>query len=341
VLSLFFILTILFAPLARAEEKATSSRGFSWWDGDDGFLANIGNLGKNLATQLSMLGSEPVMALKVPILFGVAPKNITDSWGDARSGGRSHEGTDIMAPRGALIVCPTKAIVSSIGYGANGGNYVYTVNPGGERYYFAHLDKVAEGLEKGKVLEPGDLIGYVGNTGNASGGATHLHFGIYKSGATNPYPRLTSEFSLEERITAITKILGQVSDPASLAKSLASQYAGAFTEARTKGITLPQLIAENLGGTPLAKATGVSVNAGFVRDLKLGMAGEDVRSLQKFLNAQSFAVSASGAGSKGNETTYFGPATQKALIAFQKSKGINPAVGYFGVITRGYVTAIA
>lgn len=70
------------------------------------------------------------------------------------------------------------------------------------------------------------------------------------------------------------------------------------------------------------------------RDLKLGTIGEDVRILQQFLNSKGFTVSKIGAGSRGKETTKFGPATQAALVNFQKTKKIIPATGYYGPKTR-------
>jgi hypothetical protein len=75
------------------------------------------------------------------------------------------------------------------------------------------------------------------------------------------------------------------------------------------------------------------------RDLELGAAGEDVRALQKFLNAHGFALATSGAGSPGQETGYFGALTKQALIRYQRAQGIAPAVGYFGPITRAHLKA--
>lgn len=78
----------------------------------------------------------------------------------------------------------------------------------------------------------------------------------------------------------------------------------------------------------------------FTRDLTLGSKGDDVMALQQFLNAQGFAIAASGAGSAGNETTYFGSLTQAALAKWQASKGVTPSVGYFGPKTRAAVAAM-
>lgn len=73
------------------------------------------------------------------------------------------------------------------------------------------------------------------------------------------------------------------------------------------------------------------------RDLYYGIVSEDVRMLQKFLNASGFQVTAVGGGSLGNETQKFGPATQKALAKFQAANGIKPATGYYGPITRATI----
>lgn len=100
-----------------------------------------------------------------------------------------------------------------------------------------------------------------------------------------------------------------------------------------------------LSGMPAAPATQPdptatvldSVGTPFTRDLSVGSVGPDVRVLQQFLNAHGFAVAQSGAGSSGLETDYFGPATQRALAAFQNANGISPATGYFGPLTRNHI----
>lgn len=143
------------------------------------------------------LGSRPVKTFAIPVL-GVRKAELTDTWGQARSNGRTHEGIDIIAPRGSVIVSPTKAIVIRIGKDNLGGNVVYTANAGGERFYFAHLDSVEKDLEVGQALAIGDVIGYVGNTGNAAATVPHLHFGISgKKGASNPFLRIKKELSSE------------------------------------------------------------------------------------------------------------------------------------------------
>ncbi len=95
-------------------------------------------------------------------------------------------------------------------------------------------------------------------------------------------------------------------------------------------------IAKYTGGAVPAQTT-LSSTYVFSRNLSMGMKGEDARQLQIFLNTHGFPVALSGAGSRNNETTLFGRATQNALIRYQKAKGIVPAVGFFGPLTRGVV----
>lgn len=90
-----------------------------------------------------------------------------------------------------------------------------------------------------------------------------------------------------------------------------------------------------------APAGGASVSCSFTRDLTVGAKGDDVMCLQKTLNANGYAVAASGAGSPGNESSYFGPATKAALAKFQAAKGVTPSVGYFGPKTRTAIASVA
>lgn len=142
------------------------------------------------AKRVAILQMPAVQNISVPVL-GAKSHDYTDTWGEARSQGRSHEGTDIFAERGTYVISPTDAIVRRIGVGELGGNFVNTLNPGGERFYFAHLDVVDPQLAEGTFIKKGTIIGTVGNTGNATGTPPHLHFGIYgKGGALNPFGRL-------------------------------------------------------------------------------------------------------------------------------------------------------
>lgn len=101
--------------------------------------------------------------------------------------------------------------------------------------------------------------------------------------------------------------------------------------------TIPT-ITTPLSPTPSnAIATTSPQKFNFTKNLKTGNRSEDVKNLQKFLNTNGFTIATTGAGSPGNETTFFGALTRSALIKFQKSKNIQPWVGYFGPITRAYI----
>lgn len=114
----------------------------------------------------------------------------SDTWGAARSGGRKHEGTDILAPRGTPVVAMVAGTVEKIGSVNLGGNRVGIRGTDGRYYYYAHLDTYAAGLKQGDQVQAGQQLGTVGDTGNAKG-TPHLHFGIYENGqAINPYPTL-------------------------------------------------------------------------------------------------------------------------------------------------------
>ena len=116
--------------------------------------------------------------------------NLTDTWGAARSGGRSHEGIDIFAARNTPIHSTTPGIVRKVGTNELGGNVVMILGPGAVSHYYAHLQDFAD-IKEGDWVEAGDVIGYVGDSGNAKGTPTHVHYGIYtQSGAVNPYPLL-------------------------------------------------------------------------------------------------------------------------------------------------------
>jgi peptidoglycan LD-endopeptidase LytH len=129
--------------------------------------------------------------LPVPV-DGVAPGELRSTWGDARSGGRSHQGLDILAPRGTPVRSTTEGLVSGLADNRLGGRVVWVTGPAGWRHYYAHLDRRAR-LREGQWVERGALLGWVGNSGNAAGGPTHLHYGIYPEGGgvIDPFPLLT------------------------------------------------------------------------------------------------------------------------------------------------------
>ena len=141
---------------------------------------------------LSLLTAPPPTSVALPV-DGVRAKDLRDSWGNARSGGRRHEGIDIFAPRGTRVLASTHGIVSRAGTDPLGGLVVWVLGPGGQRHYYAHLERHST-LRTGDLVNVGDTLGYVGTTGNARGGPPHLHYGIYAgaTGAVDPYPLLVA-----------------------------------------------------------------------------------------------------------------------------------------------------
>lgn len=115
------------------------------------------------------------------------PVAFTDSWGEPRSGGRSHKGVDMMAQRGTPTVAPVSGRVEHRGSSLGGLSW-YVYGDDGHTYYGTHLDSYAN--EGTGHVAAGTVIGYVGSSGNASASAPHLHFEIHPYGgeAVNPYP---------------------------------------------------------------------------------------------------------------------------------------------------------
>lgn len=141
--------------------------------------------------QLSLLQQELPTENSLP--SPLPEQHLTDTWGAARSQGRSHEGIDIFAPRGTPIQSTTQGIVSKVGENTLGGRVVVVVGPGGAGHYYAHLEDYAD-ISPNDWVDAGDIIGYVGDSGNAKGTPPHVHYGIYINGsAVNPYPLLQKD----------------------------------------------------------------------------------------------------------------------------------------------------
>lgn len=138
-----------------------------------------------------LAGQEPAAELPNPLASRKTPQFI-DSWGNPRAGGRRHEGIDILAPKDTPVLSTTTGLVTRVGTNTLGGQVVWILGPGLERHYYAHLNRYGS-FRVGDRVQPGDVIGYAGDTGNARGGPVHLHYGIYRNGsARNPYPRLAA-----------------------------------------------------------------------------------------------------------------------------------------------------
>jgi murein DD-endopeptidase MepM/ murein hydrolase activator NlpD len=116
--------------------------------------------------------------LLVPVM-GVRPEQLRDTYRQSRSEGRTHHAIDIHAPRGTPVLAVADARVRKLHSGDRGGLSVYLVDADGvTRYYYAHLDAYAQGLREGQQVQRGEVIGFVGDTGNAQRGDCHLHFSV-------------------------------------------------------------------------------------------------------------------------------------------------------------------
>src|ERR1041384_8829317 len=110
--------------------------------------------------------------------------DMRDTFQESRGGTHKHEATDIVAPRGTAVLAVDDGRIVKLFLSVPGGRTIYQFDPS-ERYcyYYAHLDGYAPHLAEGARVRRGDVIGYVGTTGNAPPGSPHLHFGITQIGA--------------------------------------------------------------------------------------------------------------------------------------------------------------
>jgi murein DD-endopeptidase MepM/ murein hydrolase activator NlpD len=113
---------------------------------------------------------------------GIRPEQLHDTFNESRGGGeRIHEALDIMAPRNSPVFAVEDGRVAKLFTSKQGGLTIYQFDPSETyAYYYAHLDHYAEGLKEGDHLRRGQVIGYVGVTGNANPEGPHLHFAIFR-----------------------------------------------------------------------------------------------------------------------------------------------------------------
>ena len=149
--------------------------------------------------------SEPTIASPIQ---GVKAYQLRDSFNEIHNGHR-HEAIDISEPEGTPVRAVVDGTIQKLFLSKAGGNTIYEFDePGTYCYYNAHLERYADGLHEGKRVSRGELIGYVGSTGNASPAAPHLHFAIYRLGPQrrwwegtpiDPYPVLERSLSAASR----------------------------------------------------------------------------------------------------------------------------------------------
>ena len=122
----------------------------------------------------------------------VSSAQLTDTYTHARKGGATHEALDIMAPRGTPVLAVEDGRVTKLFLSKAGGVSLYQFDLAAEYvYYYAHLDRYAEGILEGDSVLKGQIIGYVGSTGNASPNAPHLHFSVSRMGPERQWWRGT------------------------------------------------------------------------------------------------------------------------------------------------------
>jgi peptidoglycan LD-endopeptidase LytH len=119
-----------------------------------------------------------------------SPYTFRDTWGAPRSGGRRHKGVDIFAPMGQEVYAITSGVIIRSSNSRLGGLGLYLRGTDGNVYYYAHLQRSAPGYGPGRRVEAGELMAFNGDSGNARGGAPHVHFEVHPGGGgpVNPYP---------------------------------------------------------------------------------------------------------------------------------------------------------
>ena len=135
----------------------------------------------------------------VPVT-GVRPDQLRDTFSEARAEGRVHDAIDIPAPLGTPVVAAADGTIVKLFHSDRGGTTIYQLSTDSRFiFYYAHLDRYAEGLSEGHFTRQGETIAYVGDTGNAGAGNYHLHFSIalvsdpkkyWQVVNINPYPLL-------------------------------------------------------------------------------------------------------------------------------------------------------
>lgn len=149
-------------------------------------------------TQITQLDN----TLIIPVA-GVRPDQLLDTYSDSRSEGRTHDAIDITAPAETPVLAATDGAIQKLWQSERGGTTIYQASADQKMiFYYAHLSRYADGLTEGKQVRQGEVIAYVGDTGNAGAGNYHLHFSIaivsdpkrYWEGTNvNPYPLLNTK----------------------------------------------------------------------------------------------------------------------------------------------------
>ena len=159
----------------------------------------IASPGNNTSLPAPTTASGSPARLIIPVA-GVRPEQLRDTFAEARSEGRVHDAIDIPAPLGTPVIAAADGPIVKLFQSERGGTTIYQLSTDGKFvYYYAHLDRYAEGLAEGHFAKQGETIAYVGDSGNAGSGNYHLHFSVAEISDPknfwhginiNPYPLL-------------------------------------------------------------------------------------------------------------------------------------------------------
>lgn len=146
-----------------------------------GVLAYLAATGRELVLSVRTREARKAAEREIVIpVAGVRRAELRDSFHAPRSGGRQHLGIDIMAPEGTPVLAAATGVIVKRDSSALGGISLYERGMDATTlYFYAHLSRYAPGIDEGDLVRQGDVIAYVGHTGNASASAPHLHFGVY------------------------------------------------------------------------------------------------------------------------------------------------------------------
>ncbi len=221
------------------------------------------------------VGLQPQLTAGGYVFPVYGPSNYGDTYGAFRSdvAGNWHHGDDIFAPLGAPILACADGIVFSVGWNDVGGNRLWLRDLQGNEFYYAHLSAFTPLANNGRVVKAGDVLGFVGNSGDAQGTPTHLHFEVHPfsllfmgyDGAVNPTPYLDAWKHLQDvRFSNVAGWLAQtgISDPAPKPAAIVLQVSDISEASGLDPGSLKRAMARRSGGEgQVARALGVRPRA--------------------------------------------------------------------------------
>lgn len=275
---------------------------------NESFVFPIGNDNFNVGYDEPTLGKDKVLDKDYAL------HNSDYGSGDAKHQKRGgHKGIDIFAPKGTPLVACTNGKIVKIGYTKVGGNRVTIKDNNGFNYYYAHMDRINPSLKKGDVINSGDFVGTVGDSGNAKGTHPHLHFSIYDNrgynrGNIDPWPMLKRTMGSLNTMNSI--------DPKMLSNTEVSDILSDFDFSNLPKNTKIIDILKNEDNRDL---------------ISRGSKGEGVEEFQQILVNLGYDLGEYGPNKDGIDGK-FGPVTQKAVKEFQKDNGLK-VDGIIGIET--------